>query len=64
MPSTMAEAASTYVSDLVDHMKGLTAVTDEETLHKLATEHVADNVAEKLALKQGNNNYIGNIYSA
>ena len=48
----MAKATSTYVSELVDHMKGLT-VTDEETLLDLAVEHVADAAATKLGLKQG-----------
>ena len=51
----MAKATPTYVSELVDHMKGLT-VTDEETLLDLAVEHVADAAATKLGLKQGNNN--------
>ena len=62
MQSTMAEAASTYVSELVDHMKGLTEVTDEEILLGLAIEHVANGAAEKLASKQGNNNEVENIY--
>ena len=57
----MAGAASNYVSELVDQMKGLTAVIDEETLFGLAVEHVADGAAEKLALKQGNKNDIGNF---
>ena len=57
-------AASTYVSDLVDQMKGLTDLADEETLLGLAVEHVADGVAENLALKQGDNNDTGNIYLA
>ena len=55
LQSKMAKATSTYVSELVDHMKGLT-VTDEETLLDLAVEHVADAAATELGLKQGNNN--------
>merc|ERR1711971_131545 len=54
LQSTMAGAAPTYVSELVDQMKGLTDLVDEETLLGLAVEHVADGVAKKLALKQGN----------
>ena len=48
----MANATPTYVSELVNHMKGLT-VTDEETLLDLAVGHVADAAATKLGLKQG-----------
>merc|ERR1711971_48562 len=54
LQSTMAGAAPTYVSELVDQMKGLTDLVDEETLLGLAVEHVADGAAKKLALKQGN----------
>ena len=54
----MAESTSTYVSELVKHMKCLTDV-DEDTLFDLALAnvagHMADSAAEKLALKQGNN---------
>ena len=50
--STMAESTPTYVSELVNHMKGLT-VMDEETLLDLAVEHVADVAARQLGLKQG-----------
>ena len=49
----MAESTPTYVSELVNHMKGLTTVMDEETLLDLAVEHVADAAARKLGLKQG-----------
>ena len=48
----MAESTPTYVSELVNHMKGLT-VMDEETLLDLAVEHVADVAAKQLGLKQG-----------
>ena len=51
--SAMAESTPTYVSELVNHMKGLTTVMDEETLLDLAVEHVADAAARKLGLKQG-----------
>ena len=49
----MAKSATTYVPQLVNHMKKLT-MTDEDTLFTLAVEHV-DGAAEKLALlSQGN----------
>ena len=48
----MAESTSTYVSELVKHMKCLTEV-DEDTLLDLALDNVAESAAEKLALKQG-----------
>ena len=50
----MAESSPTYVSQLVKHMKCLTNV-DEDTLFDLALDNVAGHMAEKLALKQGNN---------
>ena len=52
----MAESTSSYVPELVEHMKGLT-VADEDTLLDLAVEHVADAAAEKLGLTQGYNIY-------
>ena len=54
LPKAMAESSPTYVSQLVKHMKCLTEV-DEDTLLDLALDNVAESVAEKLALKQGNN---------
>ena len=57
----MAESSTSYVSQLVKHMKFLTAVTGEETLLELAVEHVADGVAEEIGLKQGKVNEIENL---
>ena len=51
----MAESSPTYVSQLVKHMKCLTTETAEDTLLDLALDNVAGHMAEKLALKQGNN---------
>lgn len=48
----MAKSTSTYISELVNHMKGF-SVMDEDTLFDLALEHVTDSAAEKLGFKQG-----------
>ena len=50
--SRMAKSTSSYISELVNHMKGF-SVMDEDTLFDLAIEHVTDSAAEKLGFTQG-----------